>query len=193
MAMKNFSKVFLLGLVGFYAFSNFTLFIASVIAWKKAKAQAKLSYCGIGGLQCGVTLWGIYPFQASAALVAFVTGLVMTINGLCRTKGSSVDPLYVFRGIFFSLLALAPIVFIGWSNLNYLAAGVVDDQVEYKHWGSPNSNWEEFTGGVPPQDRILNTPTVLPQFTGIGGSFVLQSLAEVRGVGLAIVLLHFNM
>lgn len=197
MTKTNFIKISLLGLVGLYALTNLTLFIASIHAWKQAKAAAGLRACSIGGLQCGFTLWGIYPLQATAAFVAFVTALTMAISCFSRTKGSSIDPLYVFRGIFFSLLALAPILFIGWSNLNYTSAdfynGFIDDRYHWDYQSIQSETTFDEQDAVPRRYGILNSSFPLPQFTGIGGAFVLQTMAEVPGAGLAIVLVHFNM
>lgn len=193
---KNVLRLVLLILLALYSLANFALAIGSFTAWKKAKAIAVEDDCRIVDIGCGYALWGIYPFMLAAALVNLLTSLIMFLTGIFRTKGSAMDPLYVFRGIFFTLLTLAPIIVVGWSNLNYLNANLDYDGFYIRDLQS--ATWNSYISTANGTDRdglpsIYTTGVLPPQFTGMGGAFILPTLVRGSGTGFAIAMVHFTM
>ncbi|KHO00763.1 uncharacterized protein MAM_01541 [Metarhizium album ARSEF 1941] len=174
---KSASSRTLLCLLGQYSITNFILFGGSVVAWKKAKHQTEYQECELHGLACGFTAWGIYPFLAAAGLISGLVALVMFTHGVTRTANARLDPLYVFRGVFFTLLTLVPMEIIGWSSLSHLRNGLG----EQSHNQSSLLNVADMR--VDSGDGLL---------VGIGGAFTLSKLIHIAGTTFPIAMVHFN-
>ncbi|KAG5978333.1 hypothetical protein E4U55_006233 [Claviceps digitariae] len=114
MVPTNLSKKVLTFLVASYAVTNFILIIMSLVTYHKARKNVPIYDCALGGSNCNMATWAIYPLIAVAATNCFITASIMSFNMLVRAKDTVVDPLYVFRGIFITLLVLTPIVVTGW-------------------------------------------------------------------------------
>ncbi|EXV03452.1 hypothetical protein X797_003252 [Metarhizium robertsii] len=110
----------LLILLAMYSLANFVLFVGSLVAWKKAEGQTVDGRCNIQGISCGISAWAIYPFLAAAGLTSSFVAILMFTHGLLRTMKARLDPLYVVRGVFFTLILLVPIVVVGWSSSHYI-------------------------------------------------------------------------
>lgn len=117
------SKVMLVGLTCCYGLSHIILFIMSAVAWGTAKNRANRAEClgmdpnvspRVDG--CGHARWALYPFLTFGSLICSITSGIMAFRSCYHTKGAPLDAMYVFRGVFFTVLILATLVVIGWTN-----------------------------------------------------------------------------
>ncbi|KND92158.1 hypothetical protein TOPH_03112 [Tolypocladium ophioglossoides CBS 100239] len=193
-------KLILAGLVALYSVSNLVLFVLSCVAWSKAKDHASNDCILMGSVECGFTRWALYSLIAAAAMICFSITAVMAVSSVFRARGAPVDPLYVFRGIFFTLLLLAPIIYIGWSNLNV----VLDDanahytmraqEVICDEWGRVKPEFKDMQG-YPDKDRACDMTDVNTgaRFSGLGGAFILEVMdSNFLGTKAAFAMAHFN-
>ncbi|PNY23140.1 Uncharacterized protein TCAP_06911 [Tolypocladium capitatum] len=196
------TKLILAGLVALYSVSNFVLFVLSCLAWSKAKGHVDSDNCiKMGFVGCGFTRWALYSFMAAAALICFVSTAIMAFSSVFRSRGAAVDPLYVFRGIFFTLLLLAPVIYIGWSNLFLVFDDADKHRATKTHEALICEEWgrikPEFANmhGYPAKYNACDS-TVLnagPGFGGLGGAFILEVADhEFLGAKAAYAMAHFN-
>ncbi|KAG8415011.1 hypothetical protein J3458_008898 [Metarhizium acridum] len=175
----------LLMFLALYSVTNFVLCVASLVAWKKARDQAGREECSIQGILCGYTAWAIYPVQAAAGLISGFMAVLMFSHGLLRTIKARLDPLYVFRGVFFTLIMLVLIAVVGWSSLDYIdhdSSSLVDTR---------GNLYPHISGGL--WDRNLLNRNITPSwFVGIGGAFIVSMQTDVPGTVFAIGMVHFN-
>lgn len=188
------SRTVLVGAVMAYSFQNFLLMIFSAVAWAKAKARVEDTphFCGIGEIQCGFTRWGIYLAVSCAATIAFFTTMVMAVRSHTRAKGSVVDPMFVFRGIFFTLLVLASVVYIGWQDLNTMPNVIPDFNTLLQH----SAATADISGCTNCSRGIYESNVDSYKYTyhGLGGGFLLE-MADTGFTATkpAFVLLHLNL
>lgn len=181
----------LLILLAMYSLANFVLFVGSLVAWKKAEGQTRDGHCSIQGISCGISAWAIYPFQAAAGLTSSFIAILMFTHGLLRTMKARLDPLYVFRGVFFTLILLVPIVVVGWSSSHYTYH---DDEEENFNL----ANLVDTRGNRYPHIEVSpgdfgNGNTSSYRFVEMGGAFILSTLTHVSGTAFAIAMVHINM
>lgn len=95
---------------------NFVLLIVATVAWITARERALEEDCHRHNIGCGFPRWGFYFFVALSAAVSFITSTFMALSVILRPRRSLVDALWVYRGVFFSLIPLTIMVYIGWST-----------------------------------------------------------------------------
>ncbi|KID73192.1 hypothetical protein MBR_07637, partial [Metarhizium brunneum ARSEF 3297] len=174
-----------------YSLANFVLFVGSLVAWKKAEGQARGGRCSIQRISCGISAWAIYPFQAAAGLTSSFVAILMFTHGLLRTMRARLDPLYVFRGVFFTLILLVPIVVVGWSSSHYIYHGDEEELFSFGDLVDTRGNrYPHFE--VTPGD-FGNGNTSSFRFVEMGGAFILSTLTHVSGTAFAIAMVHINM
>lgn len=184
------SRRFLALLVTLYSISNLLLFIFACKAWTKAKQRADSIHCRfLDSIECGFTRWALYTFIAAASFVCFVSTAIMSLSSWLRAKGSALDPLYIFRGVFFTLLILTPIIYLGWTGLT-LNPG--------HHDGKPPDTRKPSAVGNVTDDLGCDATSLPPppgaDFGSLGGAFILEAADKTfGGAKAAYGLAHFNM
>ncbi|QPH12666.1 hypothetical protein C2857_004933 [Epichloe festucae Fl1] len=203
------TKTLLWLLVASYGITNFILIIMSLVTNHRTKTQVAENDCRVGRVDCGLTAWGLYPFIAAAATVCFITAFFMSVNiGLRTRKTAAVDPLYVFRGVFFTLLVLTPVVMVGWVEPSH--AIYTGNEV----WPTPNASYPLIMGepsawsrgnaglvGIPDEKDMAEARLaealryamggVFSEFVGLTGTFILRRMINLPGES-TIMLAHFN-
>ena len=140
----------------------------------------------VNGVQCDLPRWSVYPLLAAAGFICFTISSLMTLRSCFATKGCPIDPLYVFRGAFFTLLVLSPIVLLGWMDVKVVQkAGMEKENVPCK-----NCTLENGADGLP-GGRMDWEP--LHRFTGISGTFILETADEFNPGHSAMVYSHLNL
>ncbi|OAA44787.1 hypothetical protein NOR_03541 [Metarhizium rileyi] len=168
------------------------LTVGSIVALRRARSYASRGDCAFDGVHYGFAAWGIYPLQMAAGLISSLVALCMVAHGTSRAVDSRLDPLFVFRGIFFTLLTLAPFVYVGWSGLSYVGKKGYRKE-NPGHLGESGTSEFPYLGAVDMalEDWPLDHSTV-PRFIGLGGAFVLRTLIDVPGTAFAMAMIHFN-
>lgn len=197
---RRFSKSFLSGLVALYSVSNLILFVLSCLAWTKAKDHAASRDCNLMAfVGCGFTRWALYSFMAASALICFVSTAIIALSSVFRARGAAVDPLYVFRGVFFTLLLLVPIIYLGWSNLSVVLSDA-DAYFTLKAQAAICKEWYRTHPELIPiqgDDHACNNLEGLDtgvSFGGLGGAFILEVMdPDFLGAKPAFVMAHFNL
>ncbi|KAL7788299.1 hypothetical protein V8C37DRAFT_388618 [Trichoderma ceciliae] len=151
---------------------NFVLVVFSSIAWITARSRVLDGPCNGHGIGCDFTRWGFYFFVAISATISSVTAALMALNSVHRPRHSVLDPVWVFRGVFFTLIPLMTITYIGWST-------------------------PDKPPGILKFPRQLRYPTVTepeqPPLRGIGGAFILDVLDPWKETIPAFIVLHINL
>lgn len=205
------TKTLLVFLVAAYGITNFVLIIMSLATNHLTRTQVAENDCRVGRFNCGLAAWGLYPFIAAAATVCFITAFFMSVNISLCAKKTAVDPLYVFRGIFFTLLVLTPVVMLGWikpshavytgnqvwptSNVSYpLIVG------EPSAWSRGNSDEKIMDEMRLVEARLAEAlrhamggamEGAFSEFVGLTGTFILQRIINLPGAS-TVMLAHFN-
>ncbi|POR32144.1 Uncharacterized protein TPAR_07652 [Tolypocladium paradoxum] len=196
---QRLTKLILAGLIALYSVSNLVLLVVSCVAWSSAKDRADSRDCTLMGfVGCGFTRWALYSFIAAAALICFLITAIMALSSVFRTRGAALDPLYVFRGVFFTLLLLAPIIYLGWSNLIV----VLSDANAYFTRKAQVAICEEWDRSkpkfshTPDDDHVCNTRDTHTgvSFGGLGGVFILEVMdPDFLSAKAAFAMAHFNL
>jgi hypothetical protein len=163
-------------LLGVYTLANMILCFSSMVAGGKIKRQAEDGKCAIDGIECGMTVWFIYSVQSAMSSLTATTAASMFTMGMSTIQGSNspLTPLYVFRGVFATLVVLAPIIFVGWSSLDHLPPRGL---------------------GQPFDDAMVPGPTLgafRPQFVGMRGAFILQFLPGIPDAVFPLIMVHLT-
>ncbi|EHK18770.1 uncharacterized protein TRIVIDRAFT_204185 [Trichoderma virens Gv29-8] len=171
-----FSNSLLAYLVPIWSILNFALVLVSTAAWIAARTRIlagpckNSSYGQAGG--CDFTRWGLYFFVSASATISTLTATFMALTSILRPKPSALDPIWVFRGVFFTLIPLMTITWIGWSTPDK-PTGILKFPREF----------DEF---VPP--RPFQRP-----LRGIGGGFIFEVMDPWKETLPAFILLHINL
>ncbi|PHH83736.1 hypothetical protein CDD82_3810 [Ophiocordyceps australis] len=162
---RRLSKAILLTLILIYTTSNLILFATSASAWSLTRRHTTCH----SAVTCSPTRWSLYSILTPAALIAFVGSAIMAVNTLLYARAFPIDPLSVFRSVFFSLLLLAPILGLAWA--------------------SPYTVDQDIAALPSYSDTYGRTRT----FAGIMGIFVLESLdAGFTASKPAFYMAHIN-
>ncbi|PHH62708.1 hypothetical protein CDD81_6777 [Ophiocordyceps australis] len=132
------SKCILLTLILIYTTSNFILFASSASAWSLTRRHTTCH----SATTCSSTRWSLYSILTPAALIAFVGSATMAANTLVYARAFPIDPLFVFRSVFFSLLLLVPILGLAWSS----PYTVDQDVVAPPSYSDPSGRTKTFAG-----------------------------------------------
>ncbi|UKZ82287.1 hypothetical protein TrVFT333_010073 [Trichoderma virens FT-333] len=171
-----FSNSLLAYLVPIWSILNFALVLVSTASWIAARTRIlagpckNSSYGQAGG--CDFTRWGLYFFVSASATISTLTATFMALTSILRPKPSALDPIWVFRGVFFTLIPLMTITWIGWSTPDK-PTGILKFPREF----------DEF---VPP--RPFQRP-----LRGIGGGFIFEVMDPWKETLPAFILLHINL
>lgn len=113
---KHLSGHLLIYFVLSWSIANFILVLLSTVAWVTARIRVLGGSCLGQGIGCDFTRWGFYLFAALSAAISSTTAALMALNTLLRPRNSTLDPVWVFRGVLFTLMPLMTMVYIGWST-----------------------------------------------------------------------------
>ncbi|GAB0137920.1 hypothetical protein EsDP_00006171 [Epichloe bromicola] len=205
---EGLTKTLLVFLVASYGITNFVLIIMSLVTNHLTKTHVAENDCRVGGVDCGLAAWGLYPFIAAAATVCFITAFFMSVNISLRAKRTAVDPLYVFRGVFFTLLVLTPVVMLGWmqpSRTVYTGNEIWPiPNVSYPLIMGEPSAWSRGNAGLVgiPDEKAMDEARVaealrhvmgevFSEFAGLTGTFILRRMINLPGAS-TVMLAHFN-
>ncbi|KAL7784259.1 hypothetical protein V8C43DRAFT_168548 [Trichoderma afarasin] len=172
----SFSNTLLAYLVPIWSLLNLTLTLLSTTAWIAARARIltgpckNSSYGQSGG--CDFTRWGLYFFVAACASISTFTASFMALTSILRPKPSALDPIWVFRGVFFTLIPLMTITWIGWSTPDK-PTGILKFPREFDDDVAPHSFQKPLRG--------------------IGGGFIFEVMDPWRETLPAFILLHINL
>ncbi|KAL6901746.1 hypothetical protein GGI43DRAFT_433771 [Trichoderma evansii] len=155
-----------------WSVANFVLVLFSTVAWITARIRVVSGPCSDLGVGCDFTRWGFYLFAAISASISSTTAALMAFNTLLRPRNSTLDPVWVFRGVFFTLMPLMTMVYIGWSTPDK-PPGILKfpRQIEYV--------------GVDEQQQL--------PLRGIGGAFILEVMDPWKETIPAFVVIHINL
>ncbi|KAL7948290.1 hypothetical protein V8C42DRAFT_314006 [Trichoderma barbatum] len=171
-----FSNSLLAYFVPVWSVLNFALALLSTVAWTTSRTRILSGPCkdssyGISA-GCDFTRWGLYFFVAACATISSITAALMAFTSILRPKPSALDPIWVFRGIFFTLIPLMTITWIGWSTPDK-PTGILKFPRELG-------------------DELGRTFYHRPM-RGIGGGFILEVMDPWRETMPAFILLHINL
>lgn len=192
-ACQRVTKVLLSGLTSLYSVTNFILFIMSAYAWQTAQHRSRdMANCIVGGQSCTMTRWNLYPFMTFAALIACLMSSLMALRAMSRGKSVPLDPVWLFRGMFFTLLIMTPLVFIGWTAP--ASAGQFPSGGDFLGKAHSCPDGSNDCTNTP----ILGSTTwdkLMPQhLAGLSGTFLLESADSACMCGKpAMVLMHINL
>ncbi|KAK1242550.1 hypothetical protein MKX08_005362 [Trichoderma sp. CBMAI-0020] len=153
--------------------ANLILVLFSTVAFIAARIRVSRGPCQQLGVGCDFTRWGFYLFAALSAAISSATAGLMAVHTLLRPRNSSLDPVWVFRGVFFTLMPLMTMVYIGWSTPDK-PPGILK---------FPRRQLDVFDVDVPEQ---------LP-LRGIGGAFILEIMDPWKETIPAFVVIHVNL
>lgn len=181
------TKVTLVTCTALYSIANLILFFMSAVAWSSAKARAEAVPFAVNGVDTSLNRWGLYPFMTFGSLVCCFTSAVMAFRSSCRIKGSPLDAKFIYRGVFYTLLVILPIVIAGWCSPLLGASN--------PSTVSTMACTESETGEpvcVPTiQDKITSG---LPHIGSVCGTFVMETIdAGYAGPKPAMTMIHFNL
>lgn len=183
------TKVTLVTCTALYSVAHLILFFMSAVAWSSAKARANETPFSIGGIDTTLNRWGLYPFMTFGALVCFVTSAVMTIRSSCRIKGSPLDAKFIFRGIFYTLIIILPIVIAGWTNP---LLGAINPSPTMTMACTEGPSGESVCTPVTQQDNLSSGS--MPHIGSVCGTFVMETFdAGYPGPKPAMTMIHFNL
>ncbi|KAK2593410.1 hypothetical protein QQS21_008898 [Conoideocrella luteorostrata] len=163
---SSISKSVLLFLVASYGVTNFILIVLALIANHRGKKYAKKHTDSSGPIGWDPDSYGPYSFVAAAASICCLTAIVMALNIAFRARKLAVDPLYVFRGVFFTLLVMAPVLIMGWLHPSYvytrsdeILSAAVDSSLSTRGICSELSdNLARYVGLIQSKGNIFNAP-----------------------------------
>ncbi|UKZ95172.1 uncharacterized protein TrAFT101_010023 [Trichoderma asperellum] len=169
---KHLSSHLLIYFVLSWSVANFVLVLFSTVAWITARIRVVNGPCNNQGVGCDFTRWGFYLFTAISAAISSTTAALMALNTLLRPRNSTLDPVWVFRGVFFTLIPLMTMVYIGWST--------PDKPPSILKFPRQLDCLE--VGG---QDQL--------PLRGIGGAFILELIDPWKETAPAFVVIHINL
>lgn len=169
---RHLSSHLLIYFVLCWSVANLILVLLSTVAWIAARIRVLHGPCQQLGVGCDFTRWGFYLFAAVSAAISSTTAGLMALNTLLRPRNSTLDPVWVFRGVFFTLMPLMTMVYIGWSTPDK-PPGILK---------------------YPRQLDVLDidNPDQLP-LRGIGGAFILEVMDPWKETIPAFVVIHINL
>ncbi|KAM3550598.1 hypothetical protein MY1884_008172 [Beauveria asiatica] len=201
-APEYISKVVISAFVTLYSVYNFFLVILSARAWKvmqSGAAEQDRALCQIGLLaNCSASHANLYGFIMIAAIAATLTSGLIAARLILQRPSIPVDSNWVFRGIFFTLLLFAPLLYLGWTvptDLSpffsimlpaiFMALGDFRDSNE-AHNITGIIDW---VGNPTLASSILNSQRA----GGIVGAFVIESgIDGSKAVNSAMYMFHFT-
>jgi hypothetical protein len=189
-ACQRTTKIVLVSLTSLYSIVSFVLFIMSAGAWQKAYHRANnVASCMVGDPNCSLARWALYGFFTVAALIFSITSGLIAFRGICHRKLSPIDPVFVFRGMFFTLLIMAPLLFIGWTPS--FAAPSMDDDF-YARSVCPDGSDDCNASALPGSTKwIMPTSHSL---AGLSGTFILESTDPFSKCGKsAMIMAHVQL
>ncbi|KAM0461810.1 hypothetical protein ACHAO4_000995 [Trichoderma viride] len=170
---RHLSSHLLIYFVLAWSVANFILVLISTVAFIAARIRVSRGPCQELGVGCDFTRWGFYLFAALSAAISSATAGLMALHTLLRPRNSSLDPVWVFRGVFFTLMPLMTMVYIGWSTPDK-PPGILK---------FPRRQFDVFDVDVSEQ---------LP-LRGIGGAFILEVMDPWKETIPAFVVIHINL
>ncbi|KAM0255755.1 hypothetical protein ACHAQJ_005425 [Trichoderma viride] len=151
-----------------WSVANLILVVVSSIAWITARIRVLDGpYYGLG-VGCDFTRWGFYLFVAISAAISSTTAALMALNTLLRPRHSALDPVWVFRGVFFTLIPLMTMAYIGWST-------------------------PDKPPGILKFPRQMSSETDELPLRGIGGAFILDVIDPWKETIPAFIVIHINL
>ncbi|PNP49725.1 hypothetical protein THARTR1_09493 [Trichoderma harzianum] len=172
----SFSNTLLAYFVPIWSLLNLALALLSTAAWIAARTRIlagpckNSSYGQNGG--CDFTRWGLYFFVSACATISTFAATFMAFTSILRPRPSALDPIWVFRGVFFTLIPLMTITWIGWSTPDK-PTGILKFPRELEEQVAPHSF-----------QRPLR---------GIGGGFIFEVMDPWKETMPAFILLHINL
>ncbi|PON26303.1 hypothetical protein TGAM01_v204780 [Trichoderma gamsii] len=170
---RHLSSNLLIYFVLAWSAANLILVLFSTAAFIAARIRVSRGPCQYHGVGCDFTRWGFYLFAALSAAISSATAGLMALNTLLRPRNSSLDPVWVFRGVFFTLMPLMTMVYIGWSTPDK-PPGILK---------FPRQELDIYDFDVTEQ---------LP-LRGIGGAFILDVMDPWKETIPAFVVIHINL
>ncbi|KAL7918951.1 hypothetical protein ACQKWADRAFT_316086 [Trichoderma austrokoningii] len=170
---RHLSSNLLIYFVLSWSAANLLLVLFSTAAFAAARARVLRGPCQQLGVGCDFTRWGFYLFAALSAAISSATAGLMALHTLLRPRGSSLDPVWVFRGVFFTLMPLMTMVYIGWST--------PDKPPGILKYPRQVVDIHDFDGSEQ-----------LP-LRGIGGAFILEVMDPWKETIPAFVIIHVNL
>jgi hypothetical protein len=171
---RHLSSNLLIYFVLSWSVANLILVLFSTAAFIAARIRVSRGPCQDLGVGCDFTRWGFYLFAALSAAISSATAGLMALNTLLRPRNSSLDPVWVFRGVFFTLMPLMTMVYIGWSTPDK-PPGILK---------FPRRQIDIYDD--------VNMTERLP-LRGIGGAFILEVMDPWKETIPAFVVIHINL
>jgi hypothetical protein len=155
-----------------WSMANLILVVFSTIAWITARIRVLDGPYQGHGVGCDFTRWGFYLFVAISAAISSTTAALMALNTILRPRHSALDPVWVFRGVFFTLIPLMTMAYIGWSTPDK-PPGILKFPRQLSY---------------PALDDIDQLP-----LRGIGGAFILDVIDPWKETIPAFIVVHINL
>lgn len=152
--------------------------------------------CELHPQLCHPRRGALYVFIMTAAIVTTLTSGLMAVRSLLHRSSVPADHDWIFRGIFFTLVLLIPLLFVGWTSVPEQQLLSLDTMAHLKARADGGASDPRIpfpsngTGSLLPDIVFDHQPD-----SGIAGAFVIEATIvglDTQIVKAAIVMFHIN-